>query len=229
MLLPFRKSSSNMKKKELNEGVFMLEQAKEDYWEDIYQAKKSKELGWFQSNPIVSLELIETAGLPLHAKLIDVGGGDSLLVDYLLELGYTDLTVLDISKSALKRAKRRLGKLAHKVHWIHTDINNFEPERTYDLWHDRACFHFLTKKETVEKYVSVCTKGMRKGGIFVLGAFSKSGPVKCSGLTICQYEKEEVNTNFGSNFNIQSCFPSVHVTPSQMEQNYTYCVLKRKE
>ena len=165
---------------------------RKDHWENIYQTKQLKDVSWYQPVPQTSLDFLRQFNLPKTAKIIDVGGGDSLLVDYLLELGYTDISVLDISENALERAKERLGDKARLVKWIVSDISTFEPSEQYDFWHDRAVFHFLTKEQDIENYMTVLSKGIQMDGILVMGTFSESGPTKCSGIPIKQYS-EKIN------------------------------------
>lgn len=197
------------------------------FWEKVYTTKAMNETGWFQKVPEVSLELIKLAQLSKNANIIDVGGGDSLLVDHLLSLGYNNITVLDISEKSLNRAKERLGQKASKVRWICTDITRFDPVEKFDLWHDRACLHFLTHKSDLELYRKNVLKSISKGGEVIIGAFSKTGPEKCSGLPIHQYDSSELNNIFSSEFELLESLDKVHYTPSQIIQNYVFCRFKR--
>lgn len=197
------------------------------FWEKVYMTKTTNETGWFQKVPEVSLDLIKLAQLSKDANIIDVGGGDSLLVDHLLDLGYNKVTVLDISEKSLNRAKERLGQKASKVRWICSDITRFDPIEKFDLWHDRACLHFLTHKSDLELYKKNMLKSISRGGEVIIGTFSKTGPEKCSGLPIHQYDSSELNELFSSDFELMESFDKVHLTPSQIVQNYVFCRFKR--
>ena len=152
------------------------------HWELLYNTKNLTEVSWYQPKPQVSLDLLNELAIPKNAAIIDVGGGDSLLADHLLEKGYTDITVLDISETAINRARLRLGKSAEKINWIVSDITEFSSHKKFDCWHDRAAFHFLTTKEQVEKYLSVAQGHITDNGNMIIGTFSVAGPEKCSGL-----------------------------------------------
>lgn len=176
--------------------------------------------------PKTSLDFITSFGLNKQAKIIDIGGGDSKLVDYLLEQGFENITVLDISEKALEKAKKRLGEKAHKINWIVSDITDFEPETTFDVWHDRAAFHFLTTKEQIEKYLSTARKSVI--GYMIIGTFSENGPIKCSGLEIKQYNKETLTAVFDKNFEKIRCITEDHTTPFDTIQNFLFCSYKRR-
>ncbi len=155
-----------------------------NHWEHIYQTKALNEVSWYQPKPETSLSFFTELQVSPEAKILDVGGGDSFLVDYLLDLGYLDLTVLDISATAIERAKSRLGERAKQVKWIVSDILDFVPQVRYDVWHDRAAFHFLTEEKEVERYVETAAQGIADNGVLILGTFSENGPKKCSGILI---------------------------------------------
>jgi len=195
------------------------------HWENVYETKNPDEVSWTQEKPEISLDLIHSFGLGKEARIIDIGGGDSNLVDFLLEEGYQNITVLDISSKALEKAKERLGEKADHVTWIHSDITMFEPSETYDIWHDRAAFHFLTQEEQVSKYVS--TAGKCVTGFMILGTFSKDGPKKCSGLDIRQYDEATLHEKFGSDFTKIKCFTQDHTTPFGTVQNFVFCSFKK--
>ena len=199
-----------------------------DYWENIYQNRSLIESGWYQSIPESSLHLIAASKISKKGRIIDVGGGDSLLVDHLLSEGYEDITVLDISQKAIEKAKKRLGAPAERVTWICTDITNFLANTTFDLWHDRACLHFLTSANDLKLYQQKVSQYLSPGGTLILGAFSKTGPEKCSGLPIHQYDRNELKELFPEEFEIVENFESVHVTPSNTTQNYVFCRFKKK-
>jgi ubiquinone/menaquinone biosynthesis C-methylase UbiE len=157
-----------------------------EHWENVFTTKQETEVSWFQPYPKTSIEFVKLFNLPFDANIIDIGGGDSHFVDALLEEGYQNIWVLDISENALSRAKKRLGEKANKVNWVVSDIIDFIPNITFDFWHDRAAFHFLTTEENINKYVGIAEKGIKANGILVLGTFSETGPTKCSGLEIKQ-------------------------------------------
>lgn len=200
---------------------------REQHWEHIYQNKSLDEVSWYQLTPQTSLDFVKNNNIALTAKIIDVGGGDSFFVDHLLELGYTDVTVLDISASAIKRAKKRLGTLANKVKWIVCDAAKFEPTELYDFWHDRAAFHFLTALQEVESYISTAYKGINKDGILVLGTFSKEGPEKCSGIPIQQYSESSMINVLKSRFKKTNCMLTNHKTPFNTVQQFIFCSFKK--
>ncbi|MBI2519503.1 MAG: class I SAM-dependent methyltransferase [Bdellovibrio sp.] len=198
-----------------------------DYWNKIYQKKSETEVSWFQEIPQKSLELIDSLRLPVETKLIDIGGGDSRLVDYLLARGFKHLTVLDISAISLQKLKARLGPDADKITYIETDIVNFTPSESYQLWHDRATFHFLTDLAQIEKYLSTAYNALSAGGHLIVSTFSKTGPEKCSGLNIAQYSEDDLKKLFGRFFQNIKCFENTHHTPWGTTQNFVYCGFKK--
>ena len=201
---------------------------KKEFWEEIYQNRSLNESGWYEPIPQSSLKLIESSGISKKDSIIDIGGGDSLLVDHLLSKGFENITVLDISEKAIEKAKIRLGSSADLVNWICSDILNFEVNSTYKLWHDRACLHFLTRDAELELYQKKLSQGLAKGGSMILGAFSKSGPKKCSGLLIRQYDSTDLTRFFSEEFELMENFETVHITPSKSTQNYVFCRFKKK-
>ncbi|UEQ74532.1 class I SAM-dependent methyltransferase [Chryseobacterium arthrosphaerae] len=196
-----------------------------NHWENVYETKNPDQVSWTQAKPQTSLDFISSFGLGKEARIIDIGGGDSNLVDFLLQEGYENITVLDISSKALEKAKERLGDAAAKVKWIATDITAFEPAETYDIWHDRAAFHFLTNQEHVSKYMGIAEKSIT--GFMVLGTFSKNGPTKCSGLDIQQYDEESLSSEFESGFEKIQCLTEDHTTPFGTVQNFVFCSFKK--
>ena len=196
------------------------------YWENIYTVKQPHEVSWTQAKPVHSMQLIEKCGTDKSAAVIDIGGGDSNLVDFLIEAGYENISVLDISEKAIERAKKRLGEKAGKVKWIVSDITDFEPGKTYDIWHDRAAFHFLTESEQIEKYIATVSKSVT--GNLILGTFSDEGPLKCSGLEIRQYTGEKMQETFGEQFELVENFKDNHTTPFDTTQNFLYCRFDKK-
>lgn len=194
------------------------------HWEGVYREKALETLGWYQPVPTVSLELISQLDLPQDVPLIDVGGGDSYLVDHLLTRGFTDVTVLDISATSLKRAQVRLGSRADRVHWVASDILDFEPQRPYALWHDRAAFHFLTDPAQARAYLDRARRGIRPGGHFIVGTFSENGPATCSGLPVRQYSLAALQEVLAPGFELLRGFNTPHITPSGGVQDYTFGV-----
>ena len=197
------------------------------HWNNIYATQSENEVSWFQPYPKTSIEFVESFNLPLHANIIDIGGGDSHFVDKLLDKGYKNIFVLDISGNAIKRAKVRLGERASKVHWIVSDVTDFEPQVKFDFWHDRAAFHFLTTEEKVYKYVSIAEDAIKKDGYLVLGTFSENGPKKCSGLEIQQYSEASMSVRFEVAFDRIKCITEDHTTPFNTIQNFLFCSFKR--
>ncbi len=205
-----------------------MEQSNQEHWEKVFSTKAEDEVSWFQPYPKTSMEFVELFNLPLNANIIDIGGGDSHFVDALLAKGYRNIYVLDISVNAIERAKQRLGAKASKVHWIVSDITEFEPPVQFDFWHDRAAFHFLTSEEKIYKYVSIAEDAVKKGGYLVLGTFSENGPTKCSGLEIKQYSEASMSARFEIAFDRIKCVTEDHTTPFNTIQNFLFCSFKRK-
>ena len=198
---------------------------KKSHWEYIYEVKTPEEVSWTQEKPETSLNFIHSFGEDKTAKIIDIGGGDSKLVDFLLEEGYENISVLDISANALERAKKRLGEKAKKVTWIVADITEFEPTEQYDIWHDRAVFHFLTDENDIKKYQDLVAKAVK--GNIVIGTFSTNGPLKCSGLEIKQYSENTMKQTFKEAFEAVKCFTENHTTPFNTVQNFQFCGFKK--
>ncbi len=203
-----------------------MELDKKKHWETVYETKNPDEVSWTQETPKTSLEFIQSFGLKKTAKIIDIGGGDSKLVDYLLNEGFENITVLDISAKSLEKAKNRLGKRANKVNWLVSDILEFEPNMTFDIWHDRAAFHFLTTSEQIKKYLKTARKSV--SGYLILGTFSQNGPKKCSGLEIKQYNEAELTSEFEDGFEKIRCLTEDHLTPFDTKQNFLFCSFKRQ-
>jgi predicted TPR repeat methyltransferase len=197
------------------------------HWEKIYQTKELTDLSWYQPTPTSSLEFIKELNIPVTATIIDIGGGDSLFVDNLLDLGYLDVTVLDISEVALGKAKNRLGSLASQAKWIVADVVTFNSNRKYDFWHDRAAFHFLTKEQEIESYIYAVQNNLNPGGILVIGTFSELGPTKCSGIEISQYSEAILNERLKKYFEKVRCITVDHKTPSGLFQNFIFCSFRK--
>ena len=200
---------------------------RKNHWENIYSTKKLNEVGWYQPTPETSLNFIKELKLPKTASIIDIGGGDSFLADNLLEIGYQNISVLDISKKAIERAKLRLGKKGENVKWIEVEITEFNPTETYDLWHDRAAFHFLTDENEIENYILSAQKGVSDSGNLIIGTFSTEGPKKCSGIEIRQYSESTLLNRFTSSFEKIKCLIIDHETPFNTTQNFIFCGLRK--
>lgn len=201
---------------------------KQKHWENIYQTKELKEVSWYQPTPKTSLDFIKELNVPTTARIIDIGGGDSFLVDYLLELGYQDVSVLDISETAIEKAKQRLGRKAKNVKWIVTDITTFKPTEKYDLWHDRAAFHFLTSEQDISIYLNTAQQSIKPNGFLIVGAFSEEGPKKCSGIDIRQYSETSMTQCFENLFTKIKCNIVDHKTPFDTTQNFIFCSFKKE-
>lgn len=193
------------------------------HWENIYAVKSSQEVSWTQDVPQTSLDFMHSFNLPADAAILDVGGGDSKLPDFLLSEGFTNITVLDISENAIERAKKRLGDKARSVKWIVSDILDFKPAEKYDVWHDRAAFHFLTTPEQIESYTRIASGAMKSHGHLITGTFSKQGPLKCSGLEIKQYDEQTLTEILSRTFEKITCITEDHITPFNTKQNFLFC------
>lgn len=195
------------------------------YWDEIYSVKQPNEVSWAQEVPKTSLDFIHSFGLSKTAKIIDIGCGDSKLVDYLLDEGFENITLLDISAKALERTKKRLGKNAQKINWVISDITEFKPDTTFDVWHDRATFHFLTTIEQVANYMDIARNSV--SGYLTIGTFSENGPQNCSGLDIKQYSEKSLTTELQNGFDKLRCITEDHITPFATIQNFLFCSFKR--
>ena len=199
---------------------------KKNHWETVYETKNPHPVSWTQEVPKTSLDFIHSFGLAKNAKIIDIGGGDSKLVDYLLDSGFENITVLDISAKALEKAKNRLGNKAKNVNWVVSDITEFEPNTSFDIWHDRATFHFLTTAEQIAKYMDTARKFVT--GYMTIGTFSNNGPTKCSGLEIRQYTEQTLAGELKNGFDKIRCITEDHTTPFNTTQNFLFCSFKRQ-
>jgi SAM-dependent methyltransferase len=195
-----------------------------DHWETTYSAKAINKLGWYEPHLETSLNWIKGLKLPVDTPIIDVGGGASTLVDDLLDGGHRAISVLDISKSALSAAEARLGKRAGMVTWLEGDITSFELQTNYyELWHDRAVFHFLTEVEQQRKYQDNLLKSLKPGGNLIIGTFAPEAPPKCSGLPVQRYSLEQLSNTLGEEFELKHHHKELHITPGGIEQMYLYC------
>lgn len=206
----------------------MMGNSYKQHWETVFSTKAEDEVSWFQSYPKTSMEFVELFNLPLDSNIIDIGGGDSHFVDALLEKGYKNIYVLDISAKAIEKAKQRLGERASQVHWIVSDVTEFEPPVQFDFWHDRAAFHFLTTEVAIYKYVSIAEDAIKKDGYLILGTFSENGPRKCSGLEIKQYSEASMSARFEIAFDRIKCIQEDHTTPFNTVQNFLFCSFRKK-
>jgi ubiquinone/menaquinone biosynthesis C-methylase UbiE len=202
-------------------------ESQKSHWENVFATKAPNEVSWTQQYPHTSLKYLKNLSLPKTANIIDVGGGDSNLVDALLEEGYKNIWVLDISEFALERAKKRLGDKAKLVHWIVSDITEFQTTVQFDFWHDRAAFHFLTDNNKIDKYLAIIEQAITTGGHFLLGTFSEKGPLKCSGLEIRQYSEASMKSMLSGKFEATECFTENHFTPFDTVQNFQFCGFKK--
>ena len=194
------------------------------HWEKVYTTKAPDAVSWYRRHLETSLALIERAAVACSASIIDVGGGESTLVDDLLLRGYKNITVLDISQSAIDLTKRRLGSAAERVHWLVADITETELDpRSYDLWHDRAVFHFLTAREQRIAYVRQVARGVKPGGHIIVSTFGPEGPTKCSGLEVMRYDADSLHEEFGARFRLVESSKELHQTPFETTQQFLYC------
>ena len=200
-----------------------------DHWEQVYSTKATSGVSWFQKHAQQSVQLIRQTGLSWGAGIIDVGGGASTLVDDLLDEGYTNVTVLDLSEAALSASKLRLDQRADGVSWLVGDITRVElPRHAYDVWHDRAVFHFLTSKAEREAYVQAVLRAVKPGGYVIVATFAEDGPEKCSGLVVKQYSAAALTREFELGFEKIKCIQDDHITPAGVVQHFTFCSFKKK-
>ena len=198
------------------------------HWEQIYETKDVTRVSWFQEHALLSVRLIKATGLDTTARIIDVGGGASTLVDDLLSNGYSEITVLDISGAALQRSKDRLGQRAESVTWVEADITQANlPEDSYDLWHDRAVFHFLTDETDRAAYVQTVQRCVKIGGHIIVASFGLGGPEKCSGLNVVRYSPESMHDEFGDDFELVNSTTETHHTPFGTDQEFVYCYCRK--
>lgn len=200
-----------------------------EHWEKVYQSKSPNEVSWYKPHLDLSLDLILKFAVSKDAKIIDVGGGTSTLAEDLLLRGYTNLTVLDISSEALRKSKERSSKKADEITWIEADILKFDfPQSSFDLWHDRAVFHFLTKPDERKKYIKALAGSLKPGGFLIVASFSLEGPVKCSGLDVMRYSPETLGRELGNDFLFLESINERHQTPFGTRQNFIYCIFKKR-
>ena len=198
---------------------------KKKHWENIYQTKNIDGVSWYQETPYESIELIKKFSTTDSDLIIDIGCGKSFLADNLLKLNYKNITLVDISLNALNEVKERLNNKS--LNFIETDVLNLKLERTFDIWHDRAVFHFITNKKSVEKYISLCNEYIGEGGKLIIGTFAEDGPLKCSGLENKRYSVENLKELFKENFEFIEGFKKLHSTPFGTQQSFTFCVFRK--
>ena len=198
------------------------------HWESIYRTKQPSERSWYQPYPTRSIELLLRAGVSLGSSIIDIGGGDSTFVDALLEREFRNITVLDISSGAIERARARLGARANEVAWIEGDVRFVDlAAQAYDVWHDRAVFHFLTQPDDRTRYMAQVAGALRHGGTLIIATFALEGPPRCSGLPVTRYDASGLATELGEEFSLQESLTDVHRTPAGVEQAFTYVRFQR--
>jgi 2-polyprenyl-3-methyl-5-hydroxy-6-metoxy-1,4-benzoquinol methylase len=197
------------------------------HWENVYQTKNSTEVSWYEPDPKQSLDFILHVAGDSRGRVLDVGGGQSFLVDRLLDAGFERVAVLDISQTAIEATKARLGERASQVEWIVADITERDALGEFDVWHDRAVFHFIADPDDRRHYVDLLKRSLPIGGYFVVGTFAKGGPDKCSGLPICQYDAATMQAELGTSFEPLKCSEYLHTTPSGKPQQFFFGVYKR--
>lgn len=208
----------------------MADDGRQAHWENVYTTKGENEVSWFQQSPAPSLDLIVQAGATLESAIIDIGGGASRLVDKLVEQGFEDVTVLDLSAAALAAARSRLeshpGAGAQRVNWIVADATRWEPARAYDIWHDRAAFHFLTDAGDRAAYIARLRRGLRIGGHAIIATFAPDGPEKCSGLPVARYDGASLGQTLGAAFELIHTERHQHATPWESRQSFQFSIFR---
>ncbi|MEP6567653.1 MAG: class I SAM-dependent methyltransferase [Mesorhizobium sp.] len=204
----------------------MGSESRQAHWEDVYTRKGEKEVSWFEENPAPSLELIAAVAPTNDLAIIDIGGGASRLVDSLIEKGFRDITVLDLSFAALEAAKTRLGERAEQAHWLVADATSWEPSETYDIWHDRAAFHFLTEEQDRVAYVARLRRGLKAGGHAIIATFGPDGPERCN-LRVERYDATSLGQTLGPGFELVDTRQHTHVTPWGSTQSFQFSIFRR--
>lgn len=199
------------------------------HWENVFATKAESEFSWYQPNPQTTIDFFESCNVNIDAQIIDMGAGDSYFVDALITKGYKNISVLDISAMALDRAKNRIGEKAKQINWIESDMLDFNPSVSYDFWHDRAAFHFLTQQQQIEKYVFLVSKSISKNGYLLLGTFADDGPEKCSGLAVTRYNENVMKVLFEKSFDCIKCVYENHTTPFNTVQQFLFCLFRKKK
>jgi trans-aconitate methyltransferase len=205
----------------------MNDLSRQHHWEKVYTTRGESEVSWFQETPALSLELIALVGAMQDSAIIDIGGGASRLVDHLVSLGYQDLTVLDLSAAALASARSRIGGRADRVTWITADVTLWQPLRSYDVWHDRAAFHFLTEPNDQAAYIARLRRALRVGGHAIIATFAPDGPERCSGLTVSRYDADALAATLGAGFELIDTRRHDHTTPWGSVQKFQFSTFRR--
>ena len=205
----------------------MVTDSRQTHWDGVYRTKLATGVSWYEAHPTKSLALIRRAGVRPEDPIIDVGGGASLLVDELLDAGFRDLTVLDVSAAVLESLRKRLGAHAQSVAMLHQDVTAFQPARRYALWHDRAVFHFLVQSEERARYVDVLCRSLLAHGHAIISTFGPAGPERCSGLPIVRYDAGTLAAQLPGDFRLVESTLSVHRTPAGAEQQFLHCLFER--
>ncbi|MDH5484467.1 MAG: class I SAM-dependent methyltransferase [Gammaproteobacteria bacterium] len=201
---------------------------KKSHWESVYREKSPLEKSWYEDTPELSLQLIHNTQINHGQAIIDIGGGSSTLVDHLYDEGYTNISVLDISSTALAYTRNRLGDKANTIQWYEDDITLFKPAQTFSVWHDRAVFHFLTEMSDRNKYVDILKQALEPGGHLIIAAFAIGGPTKCSNLDIVQYDAGKLINELGEGFELVEEINDIHITPANKQQEFAYFRFIRK-
>jgi len=205
----------------------MNDTSRKAHWENVYVTKGENEVSWFQEKPVPSLELIELVKPTRRAAIVDIGGGASRLVDQLLARGFENVTVLDLSEAALERARARLGDKAAEVQWVAADVTSWNPSQSFDLWHDRAAFHFLTDPADRAAYLARLDRSIKPGGFVIIGTFALDGPQMCSGLPITRYDAASLGELLGSGFELVHSRRHEHATPWAAIQRFQFSLFRR--
>jgi len=205
----------------------MSTENRHDHWQKVYTSKGENELSWFQENPAPSLEFIDRAGANPTSAIIDIGGGAARLVDALIERGFRAITVLDLSEAALAAAKARLGDSAHGVQWLASDVTTWEPPQSFDIWHDRAAFHFLTEARDRAAYLSRLRQALKPGGHAIIATFAPDGPERCSGLPVMRYDAASLAQTLGDSFELVETRSHQHITPWHSMQRFQFSIFRR--
>jgi SAM-dependent methyltransferase len=202
-------------------------ESRQAHWQNVYMTKGENEVSWFQANPAPSLELMAQVGATPASAIIDIGGGASRLVDHLIDRGFEDVTVLDLSEAALEAAKTRLGERAARAHWIVADATVWEPLKACDIWHDRAAFHFLTEARDRAAYVARLERALKVGGYAIIATFAPDGPERCSGLPVVRYDPSSLGEVLGPAFQLVNSRRHSHATPWGSDQSFQFSVFRR--
>lgn len=205
----------------------MTGQGRTEHWQNVYTTKSENEVSWFQDSPAPSLELIGLTGAANDVAMIDIGGGASRLVDALLDRDFGSLAVLDLSVAALETAKARLGTRSNRVRWIVADVTQWQPDRIYDLWHDRAAFHFLTDPADIAAYIVRLKTATAPGSHVIIGTFAPDGPEKCSGLVVSRYDSKSLASVLGQSFQLIDTRRHEHITPWGATQRFQFSTFRR--